>query len=78
MCLYIKQLDSCLWSIAMLLTAVCVYVHVFACNECVGVCVLVCGRGSYSAALLTGACLAVTLPLAETEMDSHAAVEGQG
>lgn len=35
--------------------------------------------GSYSAAaLLTGGCLAVTLPRAVTEMDGHAAVEGQG
>lgn len=48
----------------------------FAHNECVGVCVW----GSYSVALQTGACLglAVTLLLAQTEMDSHVAVQGQG
>lgn len=44
----------------------------------ISVCVFV-RAGSYSAAaLLTGGCLAVTLPRAETEMDGHAAVEGQG
>eukprot|EP00064_Thunnus_orientalis_P012137 superscaffoldBa00001822_g12171 len=37
----------------------------------------VCVWGSYSVAFLTGACLAVTLLRAETEMDSYAA-EGQG
>lgn len=38
-------------------------------------------RGSiYSVTFLTGACLslAVTLLLTDTEMNSHAAVEGQG
>lgn len=43
------------------------------------VCFCVC-MGSYSVAALTGACLSlvVMLLIAETEMDSHAAVEGQG
>lgn len=79
-CLYVKPLDSCLWSIAIRLTAICVYVLVSAYNERVGVCVHVCVWGLYSVALLTGACLglAVMLLLGQTEMDSHAAVEGQG
>ncbi len=79
-CLYVKPLDSGLWSIAIRLTAIGVYVLGFDYHEYVGVCVHVFVWGLYSVALLTGACLglAVTLLLAQTEMDSHAAVEGQG
>lgn len=57
---------------------ICLYLHIMNAWDCV--CAYVCVWGSYSVALLTGACLslAVTLLLAETEMDSHAAVEGQG
>lgn len=49
------------------LTTICVYVLVFAYDECVGVCGSVCVRGSYSVALLTGACLAVTLLLTDRD-----------